>query len=178
METRYADGQPDRLPELAADLVRKRVDVIVASGFAIAAAQKATRTIPIVMNFAGDPVGRGYVQSLARPGGNVTGVATLAPEATAKRLELLRELVPRVDRIGYVTGLTDSLERRAAETAAQTLRVSLVVIVASESATVDSALRTLRQDGAKAVMFSSDPILARHLPEACEPEGGSPRTLG
>ena len=85
------------------------MDVIVASGFAIAAAQKATTTIPIVMNFSGDPVGRGYVQTLARPGGNVTGIATLAPEATARRVELLREIVPTADRIGYITGLPDSL---------------------------------------------------------------------
>ena len=168
IEARYADGHPDRLPELAADLVRKRVDVIVASGFAIAAAQKATTTIPIVMNFSGDPVGRGYVQTLARPGANVTGIATLAPEATAKRLELLRELVPTANRIGYVTGLPDSLEQRGTESAAQALRVTLLVMIASEAAGVDSALDKLRRDGAKAVMFSSDPTLARLTPRLVE----------
>lgn len=168
IEARYADGQPDLLPGLAADLVRKRVDVIVASGFAIAAAQQATTAIPIVMNFSGDPVGLGYVQSLARPGGNVTGIATLAPETSAKRLEVLRELVPTADRIGYVTGLPNSLEQRGAESAAQRLRVAFVVIVASDPASVDSALHTLRRDNAKAVMFSSDPVLARLTPRLVE----------
>ena len=161
-ETRYANGQAERLPDLARDLVRSRVDIIVASGFAIAAAQKVATTIPIVMNFSGDPVGRGYIQNLARPGANVTGIATLAPEATAKRLELLRELVARADRIGYVTGLTDSLEQRAAEAAARTLHVALVVITATEPPEIDVALQKLRRAGAQAVMYSSDPTLARH----------------
>jgi len=142
--------------------VRSRVDIIVASGFAIAAAKKVTTTIPIVMNFSGDPVGRGYVQNLARPGANVTGIATLAPEATAKRLELLRELVARADRIGYLTGLADSLEQRAAEAAARTLHVALVVITATEPPEIDVALQKLKRAGAQAVMYSSDPTLARH----------------
>jgi putative ABC transport system substrate-binding protein len=168
IEARYAEGQADRLPELAADLVRRRVTAIVASGFAIAAAQEATRTIPIIMNFSGDPVGRGYVQTLARPGGNVTGVATLAPEATAKRLELLRELVPAADRIGYVTGLPDSLEQRGAESAARAGHVAIMVIVVSEPPKIDAALFRLRREGAKAVMFSSDPTLARLTPQLVE----------
>ncbi len=168
LEIRYAEGRPDRLPELAANLVRSRVDVIVATGFAIAEARKATATIPIVMNFSGDPVGRGYVQSLARPGGNVTGVATLSPETTAKRLEVLRELVPRADRIGYVTSLADSLEQRGAESAAQALGISIVAMTASEPAEVDAALQALKRQGAKAVIFSSDPTLARHWPRLVE----------
>jgi putative ABC transport system substrate-binding protein len=164
LEARYAEGRPDRLPELATDLVRRQVDVIVASGFAIAAARRATTTIPIVMNFSGDPVGRGYVQSVARPGGNVTGVATLAPEVTGKRLELLKELMPDVERIGYVTGLADTQEQRGAEKAANALGVSVVVIIAGEPADVEQALQRFRRAGVKGVMFSSDPKLARLSP--------------
>jgi putative tryptophan/tyrosine transport system substrate-binding protein len=89
------------------------------------------------VNFSGDPVGRGYVQSVARPGGNVTGVATLAPDVTAKRLELLKELMPDADRIGYVTGLADTQEQRGAESAANALGVSVVVIIAGEPANVE-----------------------------------------
>ena len=165
MEARYGEGRPDRLPELAADLVRRQVDVIVASGFAIGAARTATSTIPIVMNFSGDPVGRGYVQSVARPGGNVTGVATLAPDVTAKRLELLRELMPDVDRIGYVTGLADTQEQRGAERAADALGVSVVPMIAGDPADVEQALQRLKQAGVKVVMFSSDPRLARLSPQ-------------
>jgi putative ABC transport system substrate-binding protein len=141
------------------------VDVIVASGVAIAAARTATTTIPIVMNFSGDPVGRGYVQSIARPGGNVTGVATLAPDVTAKRLELLRELMPDVDRIGYVTGLADTQEQRGAERAAKALGVSVVVMIAGEPADVEQALQKLKRVGVKVVMLSSDPRLARLSPQ-------------
>ncbi len=93
----------DRLPDLAADLVRLKVDVIVASVTADAlAAQKATRTIPIVMAAAGDPVASGLVESLARPGGNVTGLSQMSPELAGKRLELLKEMVPKLSRVAVL----------------------------------------------------------------------------
>src|SRR6185436_10438037 len=92
VEYRYAEGKSDRLPDLAADLVRLKVDVIVASFLTDAlAAQKATRAIPIVMAAGGDPVASGLVESLARPGGNVTGLSQMSAEMVGKRLELLRE---------------------------------------------------------------------------------------
>src|SRR6476660_9349490 len=98
-----AEGKPDRLPALAAELVRLKVDVIVTGGpTATRAAKEATATIPIVMTQVGDPVGSGIVASLARPGGNVTGLSTLAPEIGGKQLELLREIVPRLFRVAVL----------------------------------------------------------------------------
>src|SRR5262249_15929338 len=94
---RYAENRPDRLSHLAADLVRLKVDVIAAAGtLAPLAAKRATATIPIVMTAAGDPLGSGLVASLARPGGNVTGMSLMAPDLGAKRLELLKEVLPRL----------------------------------------------------------------------------------
>jgi putative ABC transport system substrate-binding protein len=102
-EYRYAEGRSDRLPDLAADLVRLKVDIIVTSvsGDALAA-QKATRAIPIVMVAASDPVASGLVESLARPGGNVTGLSGMTPELAGKRLELLKEMVPKLSRVAVL----------------------------------------------------------------------------
>src|SRR5439155_2219033 len=98
----------DRLPTLLDELVRLKVDVIVASGPSpTRAAKKATATIPIVMTWDYDPVGNGYVASLARPGGNITGLSTLAPEISGKQLELLKEIVPRLSRVAVLGNSTD-----------------------------------------------------------------------
>src|SRR5882724_7163867 len=100
IEWRSAEGKLDRLPALAAELVRLRVDVIVTAGpIPTRSAKEATSTIPIVMTQDSDPVGNGFVASLARPGGNITGLSTLAPELSGKRLELLKEIVPRLSRV-------------------------------------------------------------------------------
>jgi putative ABC transport system substrate-binding protein len=100
IEYRYAEGKLDRLPALAAELVRLKVDIIITGGPpSTRAAKEATVTIPIVMGFDNDPVGNGFVASLARPGGNITGLATLAPELSGKRLELLKEIVPKLSRV-------------------------------------------------------------------------------
>jgi putative ABC transport system substrate-binding protein len=103
-EYRYAEGKPDRFPELAAELVRLKVDVILIAGEpAIRATTNATKTIPVVMVGAGlDPVEAGYVESLARPGGNVTGVTSLTGELGGKRLELLKEAVPKIARVAVL----------------------------------------------------------------------------
>ena len=102
-ELRYAENHLERLPELAADLVRRKVDVIAAAGtLAPLAAKRATTTIPIVMTAAGDPLGSGLVASLARPGGNVTGMSLMAPDLGAKRLELLKEVLPRLCRVAVL----------------------------------------------------------------------------
>src|SRR5919201_4603061 len=99
IDYRWADGRPDRFPALAAELTQLRVDAIVTyNNPAVAALQQATRTIPIVVANMGDPVGRGFVASLARPGGNITGVSGLSEELSRKWLELLREAVPKVSR--------------------------------------------------------------------------------
>ena len=103
IEYRFAEQKRERLPELAADLVRLKVDLIVVSGAPPAlAAKKATTTIPIVMASAGDPVGAGLVASLARPGGNVTGLSSLATELNTKRLEILKDAVPKLARVGLL----------------------------------------------------------------------------
>src|SRR5262249_3246281 len=102
-ENRNAEDRLERLPELVADLVRLKVDVIVAAGtLAPLAAKQATATIPIVMTTAGDPLGSGLVASLARPGGNVTGMSLMVPDLGAKRLELLKELLPRLSRVAVL----------------------------------------------------------------------------
>ena len=102
-EYRFAEQKPERLPELAADLVRLRVDLIVASGAPTPlAAKKATSTIPIVMTFSVDPVGAGLIASLARPGGNITGNSSLVPELNTKRLEILKDAVPKLARVGLL----------------------------------------------------------------------------
>src|SRR6266550_988455 len=101
IEWRSAEGKFDRLPALAAELVHLKVDIIVTGGrSATRAAKEATVTIPIVMTQVGDPVGSGFVASLARPGGNITGLSTLAPELSGKRLELLKEIIPKLSRVG------------------------------------------------------------------------------
>ena len=102
-ERRYAENRLERLPEMAADLVRLKVDVISAGGtLAPLAAKRATSTIPIVMTAAGDPLGSGLVASLARPGGNVTGMSIMSPDLGGKRLELLKELLPALARVAVL----------------------------------------------------------------------------
>src|ERR671922_2588247 len=103
IERRHGDGKSDHLPALAAELVSLKVDVIVTSGpTATRPAKEATSTIPIVMTFDDDPIGSGFVASLARPGGNITGLSTLAPEISGKQLELLKEIAPKLSRVAVI----------------------------------------------------------------------------
>ena len=103
IEFRSAEEKPDRLPALAAELVRLKVDLIVTAGSPVTrVAKEATSTIPIVMGLDPDPVGNGFVVSLARPGGNITGLATLAPEISGKQLEFLKEIVPKLSRVAVL----------------------------------------------------------------------------
>ena len=103
IEWRWAEGKTERLPDLAAELVRLKVDVIVTAGPAVTRiAKEATTSIPIVMPQGGDPVGSGFVASLARPGGNITGLSSLSPELSGKRLELLKEIVPKLSRVAVL----------------------------------------------------------------------------
>ena len=121
IEYRYAEGKVDRLPDLAAELVRLKVDAIFAQSTAsVQAAKKATTTVPIV-SVSGDPVGLGLVASLARPGGNVTGLANFTSELAGKRLELLKEVVPRVSRVAVLwnpDALSSTLRMKETEAAA------------------------------------------------------------
>ena len=116
LSMRSAEGKLDRLPALAAELVRLKVDVIVtAGGTATRAAKEATSTIPIVMAQDTDPVGNGFVASLARPGGNITGLSTLAPEISGKRLEILKEILPKLSRVAVFGTSTRAGQRRIVE---------------------------------------------------------------
>jgi putative ABC transport system substrate-binding protein len=130
IEYRFAEQKPERLPELAVDLVSLKVDLIVIAGTAAAlAAKNATTTIPIVMANAGDPVGVGLVASLARPGGNVTGLEGLGPELNTKRLEVLKDAVPKLTRVGLLlasgSGIGRDLQLKELRPAAVALKLKL-----------------------------------------------------
>jgi putative ABC transport system substrate-binding protein len=161
IEYRFADGQFDRLPALAADLVRRRVTVIAATGGIAVAAKAATTTIPIVFSMAGDPVAVGLVASLARPGGNVTGVTTLGVEVGPKRLELLHELLPTATIIALLVnpaGPNAEPLSRDLQAAARTLGLELHILQASTERDFDSifaALARLRADG---LVIGPDPF--------------------
>jgi len=129
IEYRWAEGREERLPGLAADLVRLKVDVIVASASAALAAKHATTAIPIVMAATTDPIGAGLVASLARPGGNVTGLATLTEEMVGKWMELLKGVLPRVARIAVLWDpATSAGQLSASEVAARSLGVRLQTV--------------------------------------------------
>ena len=151
IEYRFAEQKPERVPELAADLVRLKVDLIVVSGITAAlAAKKATTTIPIVMTSVVDPVGAGLVASLARPGGNVTGFSGLAAELNTKRLEILKDAVPKLARVGLlrppgVSALTD-LQLKELRPAAVALKLKLEEIETQADAKgLESAFQTAKQ---------------------------------
>src|SRR6266852_4193561 len=141
IEHRWAEERLDRLPDLAADLVRVKVDVIVAGGIAATrAAKQATATIPIVMSAATDPLGAGLIASLARPGGNITGSATLLAELGAKRLELLKEAFPTISRVAVLYDPTTSPSvLREVKGAAEKLKVRLRVLKARAAEELDGA---------------------------------------
>ena len=165
-ESRSAQGRIDRLPSLAADLVRAKVHVIVAvSPPAIKAARGATQVIPIVMAFSGiDPVRAGFVASLARPGGNVTGLAILATDVTVKRLELLKETLPRASRIVVLVNPRNpsTAEQLAAlRTAAPRLGVELQPVEIARSGEYGAAFAVTARTQANALIVPSDPEFAR-----------------
>jgi len=155
IEYRFAEQKPERLPELATDLVRLKVDLIVASGTPQAlAAKKATTTIPIVMN-AGDPVGAGLVASLGRPGGNVTGLSSLGTELNSKRLEILKDAIPRLSRVGLLRPEGPEIENQLKEIrpAAVALKLKLEEIKTQADAKgLESAFKTAKEKQVGAIM--------------------------
>jgi ABC-type uncharacterized transport system substrate-binding protein len=157
IEYRYAEGKYDRLPALAAELVRLKVDIIITGGSpATAVAKQATLTIPIVMTQVGDPVGSGFVASLARPGGNITGSSTLAPEINGKQLELLKEIVPRLSRVavfGTSTSPDNAQMLREVELAAKAFGVKLQYLDVLGSKDIETAFRAATKGRAEAVLF-------------------------
>ena len=184
LEIRYANGRPERLPGLAAELVSLKVDVILATGgnTAIAAAQKATTSIPIVMSNATDPVALGFVASLARPGGNITGLTSQIPDVAGKGLQLLTEAVPHLSRVavlwdpGY-PGIRQYLS--GLEAAARTLVVQLQLVEVRSPGELDGAFAAVTRSRAGAAVTPgssmlmphrtrmADLAIKRHLPTMC-----------
>ena len=157
IDWRSAEEKLDRLPALAADLVRLKVDIIVTGGSSpTRAAKEATTTIPIVMAQDADPVGSGFVLSLARPGGNITGLSTLAPELNGKRLELLREIVPRLSRVavlGTSTQPGNAQSLKEVELAAKAFGVKLQYLDVLNSKEITIAFRAATKGRADAVLM-------------------------
>ncbi len=165
IEYRYAEGKADRLPDLAAELVRLKVDIIVAqSTETVLAAKNATSTIPIVMTNSADPVGSGLVASLARPGGNVTGMSLLAGlEISGKQLEVLKETVPKLRHVAVLTNpasrsSTGAGLLREAEPAARSLGVQIFAVEARDASELEGAFSAMKKAGAGAFLMIPDPI--------------------
>jgi putative ABC transport system substrate-binding protein len=163
IESRWAEGKYDRLPDLAAELVRLKVDVIVTyAPPAIRAAKQATGTIPIVMGGVIDPVATGFVASLARPGGNITGLSLMAPELVGKQLEILKEMVPKVSRVavlGNPANAGTAPQLRHAQDAARALKLQLQLLEARSPDEIDSAFAVMIKEGAGAVVVLVDSML-------------------
>ena len=155
VEYRYAEGKLERLPTLAADLVRIPVDVIVARGLTIGAAHQATTTIPIVMAADPDPVRSGFVASLARPGGNITGLSTQALETEPKQLELLRNALPSLERVTVLSNANspDSEQAHRTEAAAQALRLELMSVPIGGPDQLASAFEMTSKARTNAILF-------------------------
>jgi putative ABC transport system substrate-binding protein len=156
-EYRFAEQKTERLPELAADLVRLKVDLIVVPGIPPAlGAKKATTTIPIVMVSIGDPVGQGLVASLARPGGNVTGLSSLSFELNTKRLEILKDAVPKLARVALLRPSAASLQLKELRPAALALKLKLEEIDAQpDPKGLESAFKTAKKKQVGAIMTTT-----------------------
>jgi putative ABC transport system substrate-binding protein len=160
IEWRFADGKAEVLPELAADLVRLNVALIVTVGSPVTqAARQETSTIPIVMGLDPDPVGNGFVASLARPGGNVTGLSTLSPEISGRQLEILKETVPKLSSVAVLGSSTrpgNAQSLKETQLAAQAFRVRLRYVDIT-SGDIDNAFRALRNARAEALLVLAGP---------------------
>ena len=163
IEWRHADGKADPLPGLAAELVHFNIDVLVSGGStATRAAKQATSTIPIVMCQDNDPVGNGFVASLARPGGNITGLATLRTELSGKRLELLKEIVPRLSRVAVIGSSTNPgnpQSLKETEAAAAAFAVKLQYLDVRGPNDIEIAFQEATKGHADAVLVLASPVL-------------------
>jgi len=172
IEWREADGDASRFPVFAAELVRLNVDIIVAAvNPAIEAARTATKTIPIIMVNASDPVGTGFVRSLAKPGGNVTGLTYRTREAVPKRLQLLKETLPALTRIAVLWDATEPIRRQQveeAEGAAPKVGVRLQVVDVRSPADLDGAFAAMTREGAGAVLVEASTTLAGNRARVAE----------
>jgi putative tryptophan/tyrosine transport system substrate-binding protein len=172
IEPRYANGQMNRLPELAVDLARAPVDVILAVSYPAAlSAKQATSTIPIVIYGAGDPVATGLVASFARPGGNVTGVSALEEELSGKRFELLKETFPKMTRVALLWNAGDfgmTLKFRELERAAKAMRVAVQALAVREPKDLDGAFSEMMHKRPDALFVITDPLTVSHRKQLVE----------
>jgi len=162
IEYRYAEGKLERLPDLAGELIRLKVDVIVVTAQAVLPAKKASPTLPIVFATASDPVGSGLVSSLARPGGNITGLSQMAPDLDGKRLELLKEAFPKVARVAYLWepgGSRGNLTLTEMEAPAKALGLKLLSLEVRVLDDFDSAFARAKREDAQALITTSGPLL-------------------
>ena len=164
LELRYAEGRADQLPIFAAELVNLKVDVIVAiPNSAIDAVRKTTQTIPIVMPIGSDPVGIGFAASLARPGGNITGLSAYSPELNGKRLELLKETIPKLSRVALLMSPNvpgNAIDLKETELVAQSLRLRSQLFEVRGSADLDSIFKTITKARAEALLvYPGQPTL-------------------
>jgi putative tryptophan/tyrosine transport system substrate-binding protein len=165
IEYRWVAGKFERLPDLAAELVRLKVDVIVASSGSIQVAKNATKTIPIVMATSGDPVASGYVVSLAQPGGNITGLSQISPELGGKRLELLKESLKKVPVVAVLsTGSTpgDAVQMKEMEAAARALGIQLQPVKVDGPNDLDNAFSAMTGGHASALIQLAAPMFFVH----------------
>jgi len=173
VEYRSAEGKLDRAPALVAELVQLKVDVLVTAFLpGIRAAKEATKTIPIVFVTGVDPVATGIVDSLARPGGNITGLTTLARELSGKRLELLKEVVPKVSRVGVLwdaNAEAPAISFKEYESAARSLKIPLQSLeVRGPNVDLDGAFRTAAKGRVNALIAISNPVLSRYAKRLAE----------
>jgi ABC-type uncharacterized transport system substrate-binding protein len=166
IEWRYAEGKPARLPALATELVRLKVDVIVTSGGTMTrAAKEATGVIPIVMAQDSDPVASGFIASLAHPGGNITGLSALSPELSGKRLELLKEIVPKLSRVailGISTSPGYAQSKKETELAARAFGVRLQYLDVLAQKDIEAAFRAAGKERADAVLVLPSTVFSSH----------------
>lgn len=164
IEYRYAEGKPERLPELAADLVRLKPDLLYVPGGDVARhAKETTRTIPIVVVTSDDPVESGLVASFARPGGNITGLTFLISDLAGKRLEMFREIAPKVTKVALLHNPDHrDPELRETQAAARSLGVDVVVLEARRAGEIDTALQTAAGQRAEALIVVSSRLTALH----------------
>jgi putative ABC transport system substrate-binding protein len=172
IEYRYAEGKLDSEPALAAELVRLKVGIIVTAGAgATRAAKEATSTIPIVMSQDPDPVGNGFVASLARPGGNITGLSSVGADLAGKRLELLKEVLPKIYRIavfGASTNPGNAPALRETERAAEAFKVQLQFVDILSPKDIETAFRAASKGRADAVLVLNSPVSSSHRKEIAE----------
>ena len=166
IEWRTSEGKFERRPEIAAELVRLKVDVIVSGGPTVTRAlREATTTIPIVMGQDTDPVGNGFVVSLAKPGGNITGLSNLASDLSGKKLEIMKEIVPKLSRMAIIGNSTepgDALALRETVLAAGAYRIYLSYLDVQDAKAIEPAIGTAAKGGADALMVLGNPIFSPH----------------